>query len=468
MKRLSFALLVLILLPAALFAQRNDTISKFALVIGNGNYTGLGRLANPVNDANDISAVLEQLGFSVEKILNGNQEQMENAITRLKKRLGGAEKSYGFFFYAGHGVQSGGENFLIPVDANIPGENYLRNRAVSVQTLLDDLNDAGNSLNVVVLDACRDNPFGWSRSGSRGLSVVSRQPADSIIVYATSAGARASDGDGRNGLFTGQLINNLATPGLEVKEIFNRTGADVAAVSDRQQIPAIYNQFFGTAYLGDWPEGINPAPWQPAYPPPSSGRGSGKNSARLYAGLRAGLSPHLWKLSNDISGNVENPSLGIEPAIHGAFYFTGLIAMQAELALSRDRVSYSGGEGSSAYTGSFESYSLQMPLLIRLTYRPGIFSLSGFGGIKINIPLGDMKLNSNLFGTNSYRFSIPPAYVAGVNLGMKLGPGILFSDIRFSGDFTTTAIHDDYGTMALYSRKTLSFSLGYEMGFFYR
>ena len=82
--------------------------------------------------------------------------------------------------------------------------------------MLDELNDARNALNVVVLDACRDNPFGWS--GTRGLAFISRQPADSIIVYATSAGQRASDGEGRNGLFTGQLLHNLLTPGLEVKD----------------------------------------------------------------------------------------------------------------------------------------------------------------------------------------------------------------------------------------------------------
>ena len=227
---------------------------KFALVIGNGAYSNLTPLANPVNDANDIAAVLQHLGFTVDKVINGTMFQMEDAFLLLKERLSGAENAYGFFFYAGHGVQAGGENFLVPVDANIPNENYLRNRAVSVQTLLDDLNDAGNCLNVVVLDACRDNPFGWSRSGSnRGLSIVTRQPADSIIVYATSAGRTASDGDGRNGLFTSQLINNLATPGIEVKDVFNRTGQDVARVSSNQQVPAIYSQFFGTAFLGDVP-----------------------------------------------------------------------------------------------------------------------------------------------------------------------------------------------------------------------
>ena len=257
LKKLFF--LALILIQASLFAQQKSdmadqvTTQKHALVIGNSSYSGLTPLSNPVNDANDIAAVLEHLGFTVDKVLNGTLEQMEDASMRLKERLSEADNAYGFFFYAGHGVQSGGENFLIPVNANIPGENFLRNRAMSVQQVLDDLNDAGNGLNVVVLDACRDNPFGWSRSGTRGLSIVSRQPSDSIIVYATSAGQRASDGDGRNGLFTSQLINNLATPGLEVKDVFNRTGQDVARVSNNQQVPAIYSQFFGTAFLGEIP-----------------------------------------------------------------------------------------------------------------------------------------------------------------------------------------------------------------------
>ena len=244
----------MLLFAAALFAQE-DAPPKFALVIGNGNYSGLSRLANPVNDANDVSAALETLGFTVDTLINASQDQMDNAVIRLKNRLSVAQNSYGFFFYAGHGVQSGGENYLIPVDANIPDENFLRSRAVSVQVVLDVLNDARNSLNVIVLDACRDNPFGWSRSGSRGLAVLNRQPADSIIVYATGSGQTASDGQGRNGLFTGQFLKNLATPGIEVYELFRRTSADVSDASSKRQVPAVYSQFFSTAYLGARPQG---------------------------------------------------------------------------------------------------------------------------------------------------------------------------------------------------------------------
>jgi len=93
-------------------------------------------------------------------------------------------------------------------------------------------------INVVVLDACRDFPAAWSRSVNRGLTVVANQPADSIIVYATSAGSTAADGAGRNGLFTGELLKNLKTPGLDVKQVFDRTGADVARAATRRPTAA--------------------------------------------------------------------------------------------------------------------------------------------------------------------------------------------------------------------------------------
>ncbi|MCL2834002.1 MAG: caspase family protein [Treponema sp.] len=232
------------LLAMNLFAQQ-----KYALVIGNGNYTSFGKLQNVVNDANDMTEALQSIGFTVDKVLDGSRAQMAEAIIRLKNRLSVSIDTYGFVFYAGHGVQYNGENYLIPATADIPNENYLGETAIAVSTVLAELNSAGNKLNVVVLDACRDFPAAWSRSMSRGLTVVTNQPADSIIVYATSAGKTASDGTGRNGLFTSQLLKNLKTPGLEVNELFRRTGADVSQVSNRQQIPAVYNQFFGTAIL---------------------------------------------------------------------------------------------------------------------------------------------------------------------------------------------------------------------------
>ncbi|MCL2832769.1 MAG: caspase family protein [Treponema sp.] len=259
MKKFLCLLLFLIqisIIPAILFAQQNTDPKKFALVIGNGAYKNVTKLDNPANDADDMSVVLRKIGFTVDVLFDADLHQMEDAVIRLKDRLSASDNSYGFFYYAGHGIQSNGENYLLPVDANIPTESFLRDRSISVQAVLDELNDAHNVLNIVVLDACRDNPFGWVRStASRGLALVSHQPADSIIVYATSAGSTASDGDSGNGLFTSQLIQNLLIPGIEVSDLFKLTGADVANLSNKQQIPAIYNQFFGTAYLGEKPAG---------------------------------------------------------------------------------------------------------------------------------------------------------------------------------------------------------------------
>lgn len=222
---------------------------RYALVIGNSDYVELGSLKNPVNDANDIKKSLELVGFEVELLINADQYKMEDAVVRLGNKLSTDKNSVGLFYYAGHGIQSEGENYLIPSGARIASASFLKSRALSAQVILDELRFAGNKLNTIILDACRDNPFSWSRSATRGLSVVASQPADSIIVYATSAGSVAQDGSGRNGLFTSELLKHLSTPGLEISEVFRRTGAGVQQVSGGAQVPAVYNQFFGKFYL---------------------------------------------------------------------------------------------------------------------------------------------------------------------------------------------------------------------------
>jgi hypothetical protein len=164
---------------------------------------------------------------------------------------------------------------------------------------LDELNDAHNELNVVVLDACRDNPFRWGRggSGNRGLTVIAGQPANSIVVYATSAGSVAQDGVGRNGLFTSSLLNNIKTPGLEVTEIFRRTGQDVVIASDSKQIPAVYSQFFGSAYFDEYATGTprpERLPLMPL-PLPAKSKSTGVRSPIAYSfmNLAFGLGSYL-------------------------------------------------------------------------------------------------------------------------------------------------------------------------------
>jgi formylglycine-generating enzyme required for sulfatase activity len=245
MKRTRLVVFVCFALAAVVLSAQE----RFALVIGNGAYGKITALKNPVNDATDMAAALKGMGFQVDLLTDASLDAMENAVVALGQKLGANAGSYGFFFYAGHGVQSNGINYLIPADADIKSEAFLKNRSLAAQEVLDTLQQAGNGLNVVVLDACRDNPFGWGRSGTRGMGAVSSQPPGSIIAYATSAGSVAQDGTGRNGLFTSQLLKNLKTPGLEISDVFKRTGADVMAASGNKQVPAVYSQFFKTAYL---------------------------------------------------------------------------------------------------------------------------------------------------------------------------------------------------------------------------
>ena len=287
----NYFIILMVLLATGINAQQ-----KFALVIGNGAYTNFGALKNPVNDANDMAEALKNLGFTVDKVINGNLSQMENATIRLKNRLIEAgNDSYGFFFYAGHGVQLDGANYLIPADANIPDRNFLRERTLSVQTMLDMLNDARNALNVVVLDACRDFPATWSRNANRGLSVISSPPADSIIMYATGAGKVASDGKGRNGLFTTHLLNNIKHD-LDVNEVFRRTMNDVSRASNGEQRPALYTDFSEIAYLGRRPIATAAAKQTPTQI----------------------LTPSLL---NELIGNIDTAIINSHENLHGLYAF---------------------------------------------------------------------------------------------------------------------------------------------------
>ncbi len=251
--------LILALLPTVAYAQNAQGASiertgidgpRVALIIGNGAYQAVAKLANPTNDAADIGEALDTLGFDTEVLIDADLQTMEDAILRFRDKLADAHDSVGFFYYAGHGVQSSGENYLIPVDARLSAESLLRTRAIPLQFVLDSLGEAGNALNIVVLDACRDNPFSWARSSSsRGLAVVGQLPPASIVVYSTSAGKVAQDGTGRNGAFTEELLKHLATPGLDITEVLRRTGQAVQSKTNGAQIPAIYSQFFGFLQL---------------------------------------------------------------------------------------------------------------------------------------------------------------------------------------------------------------------------
>jgi tetratricopeptide (TPR) repeat protein len=225
---------------------------KFALVIGNANYTDQNVLEKTLNDMEDMAEALNDLGFTVEKLPDGDLGKMESAIMRLRNRLSVSENSYGFLYYSGHGLQYSGVNYLIPVNASLPSPSAIRERAVSVNWMLEELNNTGNELNIVVLDACRSNPFSFYKDSSQGLAEIRRNYDNCITMFATSAGDVAMEMKrDRNGVFTTHLLNNLKTPGLTVSEIFRRTGRDVRDASSRTQIPAVYGQFFDEVYLSE-------------------------------------------------------------------------------------------------------------------------------------------------------------------------------------------------------------------------
>ena len=211
-------------------------VERHALVIGNANYQS-SPLRNPLNDARDMAAALAGLGFRVHRLLNADARQMEQAIIDFSNRLN--EGGVGLFYYAGHGVQARGRNYLIPLQANISSEIQLKHKTIDVGMVLDAMEYANNGVNIVILDACRDNPYGDSfRTNTRGLARM-ESPTGSLIAYATAPGDVAADGDGRNGLFTKHLLQAMQQPGRLVELTFKDVVKGVSRESGGRQTPFI-------------------------------------------------------------------------------------------------------------------------------------------------------------------------------------------------------------------------------------
>jgi len=212
---------------------------RVALVIGNGHYRSTAPLQNPPNDARLVADTLKSLGFQLvndQPLLDADRTTMEQSIRAFGKRLRGG--AVGVFYYAGHGVQVDGENYLVPVSANIEDPADIKYELIGVSYVLDEMRNAGNRLNIVVLDACRNNPFGARglRSYTRGLAVM-QAPAGTIVSYATQPGNTATDGTGRNSPFASALTASMMKPGLGVFEMFNDVGLSVKRATGGQQQP---------------------------------------------------------------------------------------------------------------------------------------------------------------------------------------------------------------------------------------
>src|SRR5688572_22948903 len=237
-------------------AEGQGTV-RLALLIGNSNYNRndtLPQLKNPSNDARDIAAALRENGFTqVSVLLDADLRTMKEAITRFGEDLRKAgPQAVGLFYYAGHGVEHQGTNYLIPLGTKVSSPSDLQYDAVDAQRVLGYMEDAGNAVNIVVLDACRDNPFPqlnkFRSSANAGGLAQMRAPTGSFIAFAAAPGQKASDGEGRNGLFTQHFLDSLRQPNSNIDAVFTRVTAAVTQKTGRQQVPwkqsSLTNDFF--------------------------------------------------------------------------------------------------------------------------------------------------------------------------------------------------------------------------------
>jgi len=256
-KVLNLSFLVFIGLTFSVFGQNRELVQedskteqkpeqKFALVIGNSAYES-SPLKNPVNDARAISQTLTALGFQVILKENINQVEMKRAV----REFGGKIKNggVGLFYFAGHGVQVKGQNYLVPIGATITKEEEVEYEGLDVGFVMAQMDAAKNRMNIVILDACRNNPFARSyRSESNGLASISA-PSGTLIAYATAPGSVASDGDGANGLYTQELLSNMRTVGLNIEEVFKRVRISVREKTEGKQTPWESSSLTGAFYF---------------------------------------------------------------------------------------------------------------------------------------------------------------------------------------------------------------------------
>ena len=220
---------------------------RVALVIGNAKYGHAPVLKNPANDATAMSKALETLGFDVVTVINGDRLGMVRALSEFAKRA--RPDGVTLFYYAGHGVQVRGQNYLVPVDADIRSESEVSFLSINVADVLRLMDEVSSRLNLVILDACRDNPYQRSlRSQNVGLAPV-EAPRGTLVAYATAPGRTAADGDSGNGLYTSELLKAMAIPGLKVEEVFKRAGAGVEFASGNKQTPWVHSSFRGDFYF---------------------------------------------------------------------------------------------------------------------------------------------------------------------------------------------------------------------------
>lgn len=219
---------------------------RLALVMGNEAYSK-SPLKNPVNDARAMARLLGRLDFEVTLKENGNRREMITMLNDFSRKL--RDVDVGLFYYAGHGIQAKGRNYLIPIDSRLETEADVEFEALDLGRVLGKMEDAGCPLNIVVLDACRDNPFARSfRSAAKGLAMVDA-PRGTLLAFATAPGSVAADGDSGNGVYTRHLLANMERPNMSIEEVFKQVRIGVVGDTGGRQTPWETSSLMGSFYF---------------------------------------------------------------------------------------------------------------------------------------------------------------------------------------------------------------------------
>ncbi len=304
---------------------------RLALVIGNGAYQE-APLKNPVNDARDMAAKLRELGFQVIERFDANRQTLRQALREFEQGLR-QQRGVGLFYYAGHGVQLKGQNYLIPVGVDIRQEFEVPDEALDADAVLRAMEAAGNQLNIVILDACRNNPFVRGvGGGGRGLARMDG-PVGTFIAYATAPGAISQDGNGRNSPYTRGLLAAMSAPGLSLEQVFKQVLVAVEQETGGTQIPWVASSLRGDFFFK--PSLASPLAPTPKEPPTSAGA---VDPPTTGAKEPAGRQPE--ETASTPSGSGPAPAAADSPAPKTAFLEPALVENDNQgVAISRHPVS---------------------------------------------------------------------------------------------------------------------------------
>jgi hypothetical protein len=223
-------------------------MDRLALIIGNSQYKYVPELQNPKNDANDMAATLSNLGFNVQKFLDLDLTQIKDVVRKYLLDLD--EYATGLFYYAGHGMQIDGNNYIIPTDCEVRDKNYTILSCFDLDEYLNGVSLYKGKTNICILDACRDNPFATSIRGiTNGFAPVTAHPQGTIIAFSTSPDHTASDGNGTNGLYTSVLKETIQIPNLKIEEIFKAVRIRVMELSGDTQVSWEHSSLVGDFYF---------------------------------------------------------------------------------------------------------------------------------------------------------------------------------------------------------------------------